>query len=173
MCNVGTSLLLLSFAFFREQMLQAVMAVHEQNVVHTDLKPANFVLVKGRLKIIDFGIAKAIANDTVNIHRDQQVGTVNYMSPEAIQKENGQNKLKVSQEAIASIVTLPLTLRSLLAVLSLRRLESRMHPLPNGIRRLPIPACHWRSSGQDELHRQSKQQDRLPIGSSISNGREP
>lgn len=111
MCNVGTCLLLLSFAFFREQMLQAVMAVHEQNVVHTDLKPANFVLVKGRLKIIDFGIAKAIANDTVNIHRDQQVGTVNYMSPEAIQKENGQNKLKVSQEAIASIVTLPLTLR--------------------------------------------------------------
>ena len=55
-------------------MLQAVHAVHLENVVHTDLKPANFVLVKGRLKIIDFGIAKAIANDTVNIQRDQQVG---------------------------------------------------------------------------------------------------
>lgn len=55
-------------------MLEAVQAVHMENVVHTDLKPANFVLVKGRLKIIDFGIAKAIANDTVNIQRDQQVG---------------------------------------------------------------------------------------------------
>ena len=55
------------------QMLEAVHAVHLQNVVHTDLKPANFVLVKGRLKIIDFGIAKAVANDTVNIQRDQQV----------------------------------------------------------------------------------------------------
>jgi serine/threonine-protein kinase TTK/MPS1 len=54
-------------------MLEAVQAVHDQNVVHTDLKPANFVLVKGKLKIIDFGIAKAIANDTVNIHRDTQV----------------------------------------------------------------------------------------------------
>jgi serine/threonine protein kinase len=54
-------------------MLEAVQAVHQENVVHTDLKPANFVLVKGRLKIIDFGIAKAIANDTVNIQRDQQV----------------------------------------------------------------------------------------------------
>lgn len=54
-------------------MLEAVQAVHAENVVHTDLKPANFVLVKGRLKIIDFGIAKAIANDTVNIQRDQQV----------------------------------------------------------------------------------------------------
>lgn len=55
-------------------MLEAVQAVHEQKVVHSDLKPANFVLVKGRLKIIDFGIAKAIANDTVNIQRDVQVG---------------------------------------------------------------------------------------------------
>ncbi|WVR09171.1 hypothetical protein IAU60_006233 [Kwoniella sp. DSM 27419] len=56
-----------------EQMLEAVQAVHQENVVHTDLKPANFVLVKGRLKIIDFGIAKAVANDTVNIQRDQQL----------------------------------------------------------------------------------------------------
>jgi serine/threonine protein kinase len=54
-------------------MLEAVQAVHLENVVHTDLKPANFVLVKGRLKIIDFGIAKAIANDTVNIQREAQV----------------------------------------------------------------------------------------------------
>lgn len=76
-------------------MLQAVQAVHLENVVHTDLKPANFVLVKGRLKIIDFGIAKAIANDTVNIQRDQQIGTVNYMSPEAINKMTNLNVLKV------------------------------------------------------------------------------
>jgi serine/threonine-protein kinase TTK/MPS1 len=77
-------------------MLEAVHAVHLENVVHTDLKPANFVLVKGRLKIIDFGIAKAVANDTVNIQRDQQIGTVNYMSPEAIQRMNNQKVLKVS-----------------------------------------------------------------------------
>ena len=37
------------------------------------------------LKLIDFGIAKAIQNDdTTNIHRESQVGTVNYMSPESI-----------------------------------------------------------------------------------------
>jgi serine/threonine-protein kinase TTK/MPS1 len=80
------------------QMLEAVQAVHQENVVHTDLKPANFVLVKGRLKIIDFGIAKAVANDTVNIQRDAQVGTVNYMSPEAIHRMNDQRVLKVSVE---------------------------------------------------------------------------
>ena len=60
-------------AMYWEQMLEAVQVVHQENVVHTDLKPANFVLVRGRLKLIDFGIAKAIANDTVNIQRDQQV----------------------------------------------------------------------------------------------------
>lgn len=65
-------------------MLDAVQTIHDENVVHTDLKPANFVLVKGRLKLIDFGISKAIANDTTNIGRDQQIGTANYMPPEAL-----------------------------------------------------------------------------------------
>ncbi|KAK9712425.1 Dual-specificity kinase, spindle pole body (SPB) duplication and spindle checkpoint function [Basidiobolus ranarum] len=67
-----------------EQMLQAVHAIHEEKIVHSDLKPANFLLVEGSLKLIDFGIAKAIANDTNHIYRDQQIGTVNYMSPEAL-----------------------------------------------------------------------------------------
>ncbi|CCJ28252.1 unnamed protein product, partial [Pneumocystis jirovecii] len=67
-----------------DQMLQAVQAVHEQKIVHSDLKPANFLLVEGSLKLIDFGIAKAIGNDTTNIHRDSQIGTINYMSPEAL-----------------------------------------------------------------------------------------
>lgn len=56
-----------------------------------DLKPANFLFVNGALKLIDFGIAKAISNDTTNIERDSQVGTVNFMSPEAIQGNSAQN----------------------------------------------------------------------------------
>lgn len=44
-----------------------------RKVVHGDLKPANFVFVKGSLKLIDFGIAKAISNDTTNISRDARV----------------------------------------------------------------------------------------------------
>lgn len=71
-----------------EQMLLAVHAIHDERVVHSDLKPANFLFVKGVLKLIDFGIAKTIQNDTTNIHRDHQVGTVNYMSPEAILDTN-------------------------------------------------------------------------------------
>lgn len=64
----------------------AVNTVHEAKIVHCDLKPANFLLVQGTLKLIDFGISKAIMNDTTNIVRENQVGTVNYMSPEALQE---------------------------------------------------------------------------------------
>jgi serine/threonine protein kinase len=67
-------------------MVEAVGTIHEQKIVHSDLKPANFLFVEGALKLIDFGIAKqdTSKSDTTNIVRDHQVGTVNYMSPEAI-----------------------------------------------------------------------------------------
>ncbi|KAK6939827.1 Protein kinase domain [Dillenia turbinata] len=69
--------------FYWQQILQAVNTIHEERIVHSDLKPANFLLVRGQLKLIDFGIAKAIMSDTTNIQRDSQVGTLSYMSPEA------------------------------------------------------------------------------------------
>ena len=67
-----------------EQMLQAVSTIHEAHVIHGDLKPANFLLRNGALKLIDFGIAKQSSADTTKIERDSAIGTVNYMSPEAI-----------------------------------------------------------------------------------------
>ena len=67
-----------------EQMLHAVDTIHRERIVHSDLKPANFLMVEGQLKLIDFGIAKAIQADTTSIARESQVGTLNYMSPEAI-----------------------------------------------------------------------------------------
>ena len=68
-----------------QQMLGAVHSIHEAKIIHGDLKPANFLFVKGALKLIDFGIARAIqTDDTTNIYRESQVGTLNYMSPEAI-----------------------------------------------------------------------------------------
>ncbi|KAJ0241467.1 Serine/threonine-protein kinase MPS1 [Hirschfeldia incana] len=69
--------------FYWQQILQAVNTIHDERIVHSDLKPANFLLVRGFLKLIDFGIAKAINSDTTNIQRDSQVGTLSYMSPEA------------------------------------------------------------------------------------------
>ena len=81
----------LSFTrYYWKEMLECVGAVHEYDIVHSDLKPANFVLVQGSLKLIDFGIANAIETDhTVNVHRDSHIGTPNYMSPESLEDSAG------------------------------------------------------------------------------------
>ena len=52
--------------------LQAVQVIHQARIVHADLKPANFLMVEGQLKLIDFGIAKAIHGDTTSISRESQ-----------------------------------------------------------------------------------------------------
>ena len=70
--------------FYTKEMLLCIKVVHDAGIVHSDLKPANFVLVKGILKIIDFGIANAVPEHTVNIYRETQIGTPNYMAPEAL-----------------------------------------------------------------------------------------
>ncbi|KAF7594503.1 Dual-specificity kinase, spindle pole body (SPB) duplication and spindle checkpoint function [Aspergillus hancockii] len=82
--------------YYWKEMLECVQAVHKYNIVHSDLKPANFLLVQGRLKLIDFGIANAIQDNTVNVHREQQVGTPNYMSPEALIDSNASLGLPAS-----------------------------------------------------------------------------
>ncbi|KAK3096493.1 hypothetical protein FSP39_000696 [Pinctada imbricata] len=70
-------------------MLQAVAALHKEGIIHSDLKPSNFLLINGQLKLIDFGIAKTIQQDKTSIVTDCQVGTLNYMSPETIQENIG------------------------------------------------------------------------------------
>ncbi|KAF9393223.1 Dual-specificity kinase, spindle pole body (SPB) duplication and spindle checkpoint function [Podila verticillata] len=81
------------------QMLEAVDAIHNLKIVHSDLKPANFLLVEGSLKLIDFGIANAISNDTTNIHREGQLGTANYMSPEAISSNPASGTRKLGRSS--------------------------------------------------------------------------
>jgi serine/threonine-protein kinase TTK/MPS1 len=68
-----------------QQILEAVRVLHEQElIIHGDLKPQNFVSVKSHLKLIDFGIAKAIQTDTMNIHSNNIMGTLNYLAPEIL-----------------------------------------------------------------------------------------
>ncbi|KAK7056747.1 Serine/threonine kinase mps1 [Paramarasmius palmivorus] len=97
--RISEPLDMLWVAYYWQQMLQAVQVIHDEKIVHSDLKPANFVMVKGQLKLIDFGIANAIANDTTNMYRDHQVGTLNYMSPEAIELPDGMARLKVGRQS--------------------------------------------------------------------------
>ncbi|XP_061676567.1 dual specificity protein kinase Ttk isoform X2 [Syngnathoides biaculeatus] len=77
--------------FYWKNMLEAVHTIHKHGIVHSDLKPANFVIVNASLKLIDFGIANRIQPDVTSIMKDSQVGTLNYMPPEAIKDTSSQH----------------------------------------------------------------------------------
>ena len=69
--------------FYWEQMLTAMLEVHSANIIHADIKPGNFLLVAGELKIIDFGMACEIPTGQDYVVRNFISGTKEYMSPEA------------------------------------------------------------------------------------------
>lgn len=79
-----THIPLFTLVSYWHQMLQAVNYIHQNGVIHSDLKPANFLMIAGRLKLIDFGIASNIAIDSTSIIKFSQAGTFNYISPEAL-----------------------------------------------------------------------------------------
>ncbi|XP_017789341.1 PREDICTED: serine/threonine-protein kinase MPS1 [Habropoda laboriosa] len=70
--------------YYWTEMLTAVKHIHDNGVIHSDLKPANFLLVRGRLKLIDFGIASSMNADMTSVIKNCPIGTLNYISPEAL-----------------------------------------------------------------------------------------
>ncbi|MBQ1208161.1 MAG: Stk1 family PASTA domain-containing Ser/Thr kinase, partial [Lachnospiraceae bacterium] len=62
------------------QIAQGMETAHEHKIVHRDIKPQNIMISKdGKVKVTDFGIAKAPSSQTIN---SATMGSVHYISPE-------------------------------------------------------------------------------------------
>ena len=62
------------------QMAQGIEAAHENGIVHRDIKPQNIIIsMDGKVKVTDFGIARAASSQTMSA---TAVGSVHYISPE-------------------------------------------------------------------------------------------
>ncbi len=82
------------------QIANGLAAAHERGIVHRDLKPENlFVTRDGRVKILDFGVAKLRTHDGDDGLSDERtmeqdtspgtvIGTVGYMSPEQVRGQS-------------------------------------------------------------------------------------
>ncbi|CAD7960844.1 unnamed protein product, partial [Amoebophrya sp. A25] len=96
-----TTLPLREVAALWQHMVDGVAEVHARDLVHFDVKPANFLLCNGRVKLADFGLARGFEDsERTHISRHRQCGTPGYMAPEAYwQPECGAGAMRLRPQA--------------------------------------------------------------------------
>ena len=74
------------------QIAEALEHAHSNNLVHCDIKPHNILVTEsGRVKVADFGIARAVTSSTMT-YSGNVIGSVHYFSPEQARGESVNDK---------------------------------------------------------------------------------
>lgn len=92
---------------YAQQITRGLAAAHEKGIVHRDLKPENLFLTKdGRIKILDFGLAKLTQSKSGRVETQAPttplptesgvvMGTVGYMSPEQVRGQDADHRVDI------------------------------------------------------------------------------
>ncbi len=82
------------------QVCNALEHAHQKKIIHRDIKPHNILVdTKGKVKVTDFGIAKAISSATIT-HAGGMLGSVQYFSPEQAKGERATERSDIYSLAI-------------------------------------------------------------------------
>jgi len=116
------------------QVAQGLNYAHELGIVHRDIKPANLLFgEEGRLRIADFGIARAVAESTGTEPEGVLVGTARYAAPEQAVNSKVSGAADVYAMALTTIEAVtgrvPLISENAMATMLLRQ-DTDLEPLP-------------------------------------------
>ena len=68
-----------------EPVLSALGSAHRAGLIHRDIKPENVLIADdGRVKVADFGLAKAVSSETQHTTKGVLIGSVSYLAPELV-----------------------------------------------------------------------------------------
>lgn len=122
---------------YATQILSALAEAHARGIVHRDLKPGNIMVAKSGVKILDFGLAKSVGDETLTV-LGGVMGTPAYMAPE--QKQGGSADARSDLYAFGCILQEMLT-------------GERPGPARKGVRPRRLDAIIARALEEDPAHR--------------------